>query len=137
MQFQVVRPVAERIMEKSGLKSADSALQGAVAQEPFKYLLHGPPGAGNTPQCKACYLDKSRKFSLLNVSRAQLPLAPAYAMTTHSSQGKTLTAVLLDLHVDKRVDPTIGTVAATRVRSQEDVLILRPMKDCQLPERSP
>ena len=78
------------------------------------------------PQCKAWYLDKSRKFSLLKVSRTQLPLAPAYAMTAHSSQGKTLTAVLLDLHVDKRVDPTIGTVAATRVRSQEDVLILRP-----------
>ena len=41
--------------------------------------------------------------------------------------GKTLVAVLLDLHVDKRVDPTIGTVAATRVRSRYDVLILRPV----------
>ena len=28
--------------------------------------------------------------------------------------------------MDKRVDPTIGTVAATRVRSRYDVLILRP-----------
>ena len=161
MQFQVVRPVAERIMVEFGLKSADSALQGAVAQEPLKCLLptndlrpsvvyikfHAAkwqlegidePGVYLVvPQCKAWYLDKSRKFSLLKVSRTQLPLAPTYAMTVHSSHGKTLTAVLLDLHVDKRVDPTISTVAATRVRSQEDVFILRPMKDCQLPERSP
>ena len=61
------------------------------------------------PQCKPWYLDKNRKFSVLKISRTQLPLAPAYAMTAHSSQGKTLVAVLLDLHVDKRVDPTIGT----------------------------
>jgi hypothetical protein len=47
-------------------------------------------------------------------------------MTAHASQGKTLRAVLLDLQVDKRVDPTIGTVATTRVRSREDVLIMRP-----------
>lgn len=72
------------------------------------------------------YLDKGRKVKLLKVKRTQIPLTPAYAMTAHSSQGKTLPAVLLDLHVDKRVDPTIGTVAATRVRSREDVLIMRP-----------
>ena len=78
------------------------------------------------PQRKPWYLDKNRTFSVLKISRTQLPLAPAYAMTAHSSQGKTLIAVLLDLHVDKRVDPTIGTVAATRVRSRYDVLILRP-----------
>ena len=47
-------------------------------------------------------------------------------MTACSSQGKTLIAVLLDLHVDKRVDPSIGTVAATQVCSRYDVLILRP-----------
>ena len=66
----------------------------------------------------------SNSVKLLKVS---LELSPAYAMTAHSSQGKTLVAVLLDLHVDKRVDPTIGTVAATRVRSRYDVLILRPV----------
>ena len=63
---------------------------------------------------------------MLKVKRTQLPLTPAYAMTAHASEGKTLQAALLDLQVDRKVDPTIGTVAATRVRSREDVLILRP-----------
>ena len=72
------------------------------------------------------YLDGGRKMKTLKVNRRQLPLIPAYAMTAHASEGKTLPAVLLDLQVDKRVDPTIGTVATTRVRSRDDVLILRP-----------
>ena len=48
IQFQFVRLVAERIMVEFGLKSADNALQGAVAQEPLRYLLHGPPGTGKS-----------------------------------------------------------------------------------------
>jgi hypothetical protein len=80
----------------------------------------------STPTAQVWHLDKGRKVKMLKVKRTQLPLIPAYAMTAHSSQGKTLRAVLLDLQVDKRVDPTIGTVAATRVRSREDVLIMRP-----------
>ena len=80
------------------------------------------------PQSAQWYLDKKRKHKVLKVTRTQLPLTPAYAMTAHSSQGKTLRAVFLDLSVDKMVDPTIGTVAATRVRSREDVLILRPFQ---------
>ena len=78
------------------------------------------------PRTQSWYLDKGRKVKTLKVRRTQLPLTPAYAMTAHSSQGKTLPAVLLDLQVDKKVNPTIGTVATTRVRSREDVLIMRP-----------
>ena len=63
---------------------------------------------------------------MLQISRKQVPLTPAYAMTAHSSQGKTLQAVLLDLNVEKKVDTTFGAVAASRVRSREDALILRP-----------
>jgi len=77
---------------------------------------------------KKWFLDSGRKVPVLAVTRTQLPLAPGYAMTAHSSQGKTLMAVLLDLNVDKKVDPTFGTVATTRVRSREDVLILRPFQ---------
>ena len=47
-------------------------------------------------------------------------------MTAHASQGKTLRVVLLDLNVDKKAELAFGTVASTRVRSREDVLILRP-----------
>lgn len=80
------------------------------------------------PMTKYWLLDAGKKNQrqVLKVQRCQLPLSPAYAMTAHSSQGKTLAAVLLDLNVESRVDTTFGTVAATRVRSREDVLILRP-----------
>eukprot|EP00435_Cladocopium_sp_Y103_P018792 s5092_g4.t1 len=78
------------------------------------------------PKTSPWYLDKGRQVKTLKVSRTQLPLTPAFSMTARSSQGKTLRAVLLDLQVDGRVDPTIGTVATTRVRSREDVLIMRP-----------
>ena len=87
-------------------------------QEPGLYPI--------VPRTADWYLDKGRKVKFLKVKRTQLPLTPGYAMTAHSSQGKTLAAVELDLQVDKKVDPTIGTVAATRVRDREDVLILRP-----------
>ena len=100
-----------------------------VKFEGAKWQLQGlaEPGVYPiVPQTKSWYLDKGRKVKTLRVSRTQLPLTPAYSMTAHSSQGKTLRAVLLDLHVDKRVNPTIGTVATTRVRSREDVLIMRP-----------
>ena len=78
------------------------------------------------PKQKDWYLDARRDNPVLKIKRRQIPLTPAYAMTAHASQGKTLPAVLLDLNVDKKVDPTFGTVAASRVRSREDCLILRP-----------
>ena len=78
------------------------------------------------PRTGEWYLDGRRQVKMLKVNRTQLPLAPAYSMTVHASQGKTLRAVLLDLNIDKIFDPNIGTVASTRVRSRYDVLILRP-----------
>ena len=97
--------------------------------EGAQWQLDGTGEAGIypvTPTTTDWYLDKGRTTKTLKVNRRQLPLIPAYAMTAHASEGKTLPAVLLDLQVDKRVDPTIGKVATTRVRSREDVLILRP-----------
>ena len=35
-------------------------------------------------------LDKNRKPSVLKVHRKQIPLVPAFAITAHASQGKTL-----------------------------------------------
>ncbi|CAE7505433.1 anks1b, partial [Symbiodinium pilosum] len=72
------------------------------------------------------HLDKGRPKTVLGVQRWQLPLVPAFAITAHSSQGKTLKAVLLDLNVSKWMHTAFGTVVASRVRSREDVLILRP-----------
>ena len=100
------------------LKFPDATWQLEGAEEPGLYPI--------VPRSSEWYLDKGRKVKLLKVKRTQLPLSPAYAMTAHSSQGKTLPAVLVDLQVDKRVDPTLATVALTRVRNCEDVLIMRP-----------
>ena len=77
------------------------------------------------PTTRSWHLDPRRKPPVLQIKRTQIPLTPAYAMTAHSSQGKTLAAVLLDLCVDKKVDVTFGAVAASRVRSRHDCLILR------------
>ena len=72
---------------------------------------------------------------LLKVKRRQVPLSPAYAMTAHASQGKTLAAVRLDLSVDKKADTAFGTVAASRVRCREDCLILWPISTMAFPAR--
>ncbi|CAJ1335340.1 unnamed protein product [Effrenium voratum] len=95
------------------------------------WQLNGAPEPGLYPVYpvrKVWKLDAKRKKPVLKIARTQLPLAPAYAITAHGSQGKTLPAALVDFNVDKRTDVTFGTVAASRVRSREDVLILRPFE---------
>ena len=93
-----------------------------------KWQLDGAQEAGlypvetlRRPWC----LDAKRPKPVLKITRKQIPLVPAFAITAHSSQGKTLAAAILDLAIDKRTDATLGTVAASRVRSRHDVLILR------------
>eukprot|EP00971_Amphidinium_carterae_P126462 2505274-Amphidinium_carterae.1 len=53
------------------------------------------------PAKKGWFLDQGRKKEkMLQVNRTQLPLTPAFCITGHSSQGKTLPAVMLDLHME-------------------------------------
>ena len=96
------------------------------------WQLDGAPEPGLYPVYparKVWKLDAKRKKPVLKIARTQLPLAPAYAITAHGSQGKTLPAALVDFNVDKRTDVTFGTVAASRVRSREDVLMLRRARE--------
>ena len=94
--------------------------------------MRGPSGSWTAwrikPTTKFWYLDAKSPNPVLKIRRRQLPLVPGYALTAHGSQGKTLPAVLLDLRVDKIVDVTFGAVAASRVRSRHDCLILRPFE---------
>ena len=50
------------------------------------------------PRSSPWYLDAKRPHPVLNIVRKQLPLAPAFAITAHASQGQTLTRTIADLH---------------------------------------
>ena len=59
---------------------AEWTLDGA--QEPGLYPI--------VPETRKWFLDKGRKYSVLEVQRKQILLVPAFAITAHASQGKTL-----------------------------------------------
>ena len=77
------------------------------------------------PWKRTWYLDKERKVPMLGVSREQLPLAPAFAITAHASQGQTLPAAIVELQLGRGVNIIASYVALTRVRCRLDVLISR------------
>ena len=60
------------------------------------------------------------------VKRTQLPIAPAFAITAHASQGKTEIAVIADLQVGRGVSSKSSYIAITRVRSRKGLLIWGP-----------
>ena len=55
----------------------------------------------------------------------QLPLAPAYSITAHGSQGQTLRAAIIDLQIGRGVSPIASYVAMTRIKTRWDLLIFR------------
>ncbi len=61
-------------------EGADWTLDGTTESGLFPIL----------PVAKTWKLDKNRKPSVLKVKRKQIPLVPAFAITAHASQGKTL-----------------------------------------------
>ncbi len=63
----------------------------------------------------------------VSISRYQLPLVTAYSYTTYKAQGKTLDAMITDLlpMSGVPVDPSFAYVALSRVRSLNDLVILR------------
>ena len=84
-----------------------------------EWQLEGAPEPGLYPvtrQTKVWFLDGGRPKPVLRISRTQIPLVPAYAITAHGSQGKTLPAAMADFNVDRWTDITFGTVAGSRVR---------------------
>jgi hypothetical protein len=61
---------------------------------------------------------------MIKISRLQVPLQPAFSVTGHSAQGKTLPKVIIDLHEGGFA----AYVGASRARSQQDVFITQPVK---------
>eukprot|EP00439_Symbiodinium_sp_Y106_P030087 s8362_g3.t1 len=78
-----------------------------------------------TPQRRIWFLDEGRKHPCLAVTRKQLPLLPAFAMTAHQAQGQTLeTGVIADLNYKAISGALTAYIAMTRVRHRKDLLIL-------------
>ena len=79
------------------------------------------------PRSGSWYLDKNRKNPKLRISRRQVPLAPAFALTAHTAQGMTLEeGVIADCDVPPGTNIITCYIAVTRVREREKLLISRP-----------
>ena len=84
------------------------------------------PGVYPIKPCpREWFLDQRREKPKLSVKRWQLPLAPAFSITAHGSQGQTLRASTWDLQIGRGVSNIASYEACTRGRKREDVLIYR------------
>ena len=73
------------------------------------------------------YLDKGRLHPMLKLTRQQLPLMPAFAMTAHAAQGQTFSkGAIVDLNIGGSFNAMSSYVALTRVERREDLIIFRP-----------
>ena len=68
------------------------------------------------PKTSSWYLDKGRQHPVLKISRKQLPLALAFAVTAHAAQGQTLDAAIVDLQIGLGTSPIASYVAVTRLK---------------------
>ena len=79
------------------------------------------------PRSREWYLDKGKQYPQLKIRRRQLPLAPAFGMTSHSAQGQTFSSgAIVDLCIGGSSSTMSSYVALTRVERRKDLLILRP-----------
>ena len=81
------------------------------------------------PKRASWFLDKGRLHPVLKIRRYQLPLAPAFALTSHAAQGQTLKkGAIVDLCIGKGTNPLGSYVAMTRVTHRGKLLIYRPFQ---------
>jgi len=63
----------------------------------------------------------------IRITRTQLPIMPAFAITTYKAQGLTINKIIVDLQVPLgTMQVTSIYVPLSRVKRAEDVAILRP-----------
>jgi hypothetical protein len=101
---------------------------GVMMERPCKWILEGMIEQGVypiKPLSKSWALDQRRERPQLWVKRWQLPLAPAYSITAHGSQGQTLRAAIIDLQIGRGVSPIASYVSMTRMKTRNDLLIFR------------
>ena len=80
---------------------------------------------------RVCLLHKKRLLhnkTTITITRYQLPLIPAYALTTHKCQGKTLESGVIDIVPPPYAKPDLAQtyVPISRFTSLEAMAILRP-----------
>ena len=80
---------------------------------------------GRVPDYTSTRCVVSRPHPYLKVTRRQLPIAPAFAMTAHAAQGQTMLAAIVDLQIGAGTSSIGSYVALTRVARREDLLIYR------------
>ena len=100
-----------------------------MVQRPCEWQLKGMSEKGVYPiKSAVCswFLDQKRMSPVLRVSRSQVPLAPAFSITAHGSQGQTLRAAIIDLQIGRGVSSIASYVAMTRIKTRRDLLIFRP-----------
>ncbi|CAF3643931.1 unnamed protein product, partial [Rotaria socialis] len=69
------------------------------------------------------------KNTKISIKRRALPLIPAYSMTTHKSQGQTLSKIIIDLVMPPGpVEVASVYVPLSRVKRLDDLLIIRPFE---------
>ena len=66
----------------------------------------------------------------ITITRRQLPLLPAFALTDYKSQGKTLSRAILDIESCRSIQSLY--VLLSRVKNLDGVLILRPFLKSRL-----
>ena len=98
-----------------------------------QYLLWTLPGLTVkglypiTPSTGAWFLDKGRPHPVLIISRRQIPLTPAFAMTTHAAQGQTCDkGAIMDLKIGGSSSTMSSYVAITHVERRKYLLIYGP-----------
>jgi ATP-dependent exoDNAse (exonuclease V) alpha subunit len=64
---------------------------------------------------------------VIHVTRTQLPIVPAFAITTYKAQGLTMSKIVVDLQVSLgALEVASIYVPLSRVKRAEDVAIIRP-----------
>jgi len=64
---------------------------------------------------------------VIQVTRTQLPIVPAFAITTYKAQGLTMNKIVVDLQVPLGTLQVVSMyVPLSRVKRAEDIVILRP-----------
>ena len=82
------------------------------------------------PKSASWFLDKGRQHPVLKIKRTQLPLAPAFAMTSHAAQGQTCKkGCIVDLCIGKGTNPLGSYVGLTRVENRRNMEIHHEFKN--------